>query len=169
MTVHLVKLCVGCDSIEDLASWQAERLKQMKAEKKKPELFHRTFQPASTGKVRFWPYATSATPRRASPMAGAIPLAGNELARTSSTETPSRLATTARLSGGTESPSPPIIRVASPYATRLQSGEGATSHTLSSLTQAPVRSDASMNPSKKASASTETQSSMASSALLSGE
>ncbi len=44
MTIHLVKLCVGCESIEDLASWQAERLKQMKAEKQKPELFHRTFQ-----------------------------------------------------------------------------------------------------------------------------
>jgi hypothetical protein len=44
MTIHLVKLCVGCDSIEDLASWQADRLKQMKAGGIKPELFHRTFQ-----------------------------------------------------------------------------------------------------------------------------
>jgi hypothetical protein len=44
MTIHLVKLCVGCDSIEDLASWQADRLKQMKADRIKPELFHRTFQ-----------------------------------------------------------------------------------------------------------------------------
>lgn len=44
MTLHLIKLCVGCDNIEDLAGWQAERLKQMKAEGIKPELFHRTFQ-----------------------------------------------------------------------------------------------------------------------------
>jgi len=45
MALHLIKLCVGCDSIEDLASWQAERLKQMrKAGQKKPRLFHRTFQ-----------------------------------------------------------------------------------------------------------------------------
>ena len=45
MSLHLIKLCVGCDSIEDLASWQAERLKQMrKAGQKKPRLFHRTFQ-----------------------------------------------------------------------------------------------------------------------------
>ena len=44
MTLHIVKLCVGCDSIEELAAWQTERLKQMKAEKQKPELFHRTFQ-----------------------------------------------------------------------------------------------------------------------------
>lgn len=44
MTLHLVKLCVGCDSIEDLAQWQAARLKQMKADGIKPELFHRTFQ-----------------------------------------------------------------------------------------------------------------------------
>jgi hypothetical protein len=43
VTIHIVKLCVGCDSIEDLAAWQSERLKQMKAEKQKPELFHRTF------------------------------------------------------------------------------------------------------------------------------
>ena len=45
MTVHLIKLCVGCDSIEDLADWQVERLKaRRKAGEKKPQLFHRTFQ-----------------------------------------------------------------------------------------------------------------------------
>ena len=45
MPLHLVKLCVGCDSIEDLASWQAERLKQRRqAGEKHPQLFHRTFQ-----------------------------------------------------------------------------------------------------------------------------
>jgi hypothetical protein len=45
MTLHLIKLCVGCDSIEDLAAWQAERLRQRrKAGEKKPHLFHRTFQ-----------------------------------------------------------------------------------------------------------------------------
>jgi hypothetical protein len=45
MTLHLIKLCVGCESIEDLASWQAERLKQRrKAGEKRPRLFHRTFQ-----------------------------------------------------------------------------------------------------------------------------
>jgi hypothetical protein len=45
MALHLVKLCVGCDSIEDLASWQAERLKaRRRAGEKAPRLFHRTFQ-----------------------------------------------------------------------------------------------------------------------------
>ncbi len=44
MPLHLVKLCVGCESIEDLAAWQAERLKQMKRDGEKPELFHRTYQ-----------------------------------------------------------------------------------------------------------------------------
>ena len=44
MPIHLVKLCVGCDSIEELAAWQKERLAQMKREGQKPELFHRTFQ-----------------------------------------------------------------------------------------------------------------------------
>ena len=45
MPVHLIKLCVGCDSIEDLASWQTERLRaRRQAGEKKPRLFHRTFQ-----------------------------------------------------------------------------------------------------------------------------
>jgi hypothetical protein len=45
MALHLIKLCVGCDSIEDLTSWQAERLRQRrKAGEKRPQLFHRTFQ-----------------------------------------------------------------------------------------------------------------------------
>jgi hypothetical protein len=45
MPLHLIKLCVGCDSIEDLAEWQAERLKQRRrAGEKKPQLYHRTFQ-----------------------------------------------------------------------------------------------------------------------------
>ena len=26
MTIHLVKLCVGADSVEELAAWQASRL-----------------------------------------------------------------------------------------------------------------------------------------------
>jgi hypothetical protein len=45
MTLHLIKLCVGCESIEDLASWQVDRLKQRRAAgEKSPQLFHRTFQ-----------------------------------------------------------------------------------------------------------------------------
>lgn len=44
MTLNLVKLAVGCDSVPDLAEWQAARLRQMKADGQKPELFHRTFQ-----------------------------------------------------------------------------------------------------------------------------
>jgi hypothetical protein len=30
MTVHLIKLCVGCDSVEDLRDWQQRRLAQRK-------------------------------------------------------------------------------------------------------------------------------------------
>ena len=45
MSLHLIKLCVGCNSIEDFASWQAERLRaRRRAGEKKPRLFHRTFQ-----------------------------------------------------------------------------------------------------------------------------
>jgi len=44
MALHLIKLSVGSESVEDLAAWQAERLRQMKRDRLKPELFHRTFQ-----------------------------------------------------------------------------------------------------------------------------
>lgn len=44
MTVHLVKLCVGTDSIEDLAHWQAGRLDELKAAGEPPDVYHQTFQ-----------------------------------------------------------------------------------------------------------------------------
>ena len=44
MTVHLVKLCVGCDTVQDLKDWQDDRLKQLKRAGKTPELCHRTLQ-----------------------------------------------------------------------------------------------------------------------------
>lgn len=44
MPLHLIKLCVGAESIEDLATWQAGRLKAQKAAGIKPHLFHTTFQ-----------------------------------------------------------------------------------------------------------------------------
>jgi hypothetical protein len=45
MALHIIKLSVGTTCIEDLASWQLERLaKQKAAGVKKPRLFHTTFQ-----------------------------------------------------------------------------------------------------------------------------
>jgi hypothetical protein len=44
MPLHLIKLSVGTESIDDLALWQTERVRQMKRDGLKPELFHRTFQ-----------------------------------------------------------------------------------------------------------------------------
>ena len=44
MTVHLVKLCVGCDTIQDLQDWQRQRLKELKRARKPAKLFHRTLQ-----------------------------------------------------------------------------------------------------------------------------
>ena len=44
MTLHLVKLCVGATSIEDLAEWQKGRLRAMKAAGEKPRVVHTTFQ-----------------------------------------------------------------------------------------------------------------------------
>jgi hypothetical protein len=44
MTLHIVKLCVGAASIEDLAAWQAERIKEQKAKGEKPRIFHATLQ-----------------------------------------------------------------------------------------------------------------------------
>ena len=42
MALHLIKLCVGCDSIEDLDEWIAERVKELKRKGKKPEHGHTT-------------------------------------------------------------------------------------------------------------------------------
>ena len=44
MTLHLIKLCVGADSIEDLAEWQGKRLKELKKKRKPLELRHVTRQ-----------------------------------------------------------------------------------------------------------------------------
>ena len=42
MTLNIVKLCVGCDSVEDLAGWQKKRLKDMKARGQTVQLKHVT-------------------------------------------------------------------------------------------------------------------------------
>ena len=44
MTVHLVKLCVGVDSIQELLDWQSGRLKERKKRKLPPVLMHVTRQ-----------------------------------------------------------------------------------------------------------------------------
>jgi hypothetical protein len=44
MTVHLVKLCVGCDTVQELKDWQTEKLKRLKRAGKTPEHCHRTLQ-----------------------------------------------------------------------------------------------------------------------------
>jgi hypothetical protein len=52
MTVHLIKLCVGCDTVSELAEWQVERLAQLRKAGKAPELCHRTLQtPRRRGEV----------------------------------------------------------------------------------------------------------------------
>jgi hypothetical protein len=40
--LHIVKLCVGCESVEDLAAWQKKRLKDQKARGQTPQLKHVT-------------------------------------------------------------------------------------------------------------------------------
>lgn len=42
MTVHLVKLCVGVESIQDLADWQQECLAELRKKKQPLELMHVT-------------------------------------------------------------------------------------------------------------------------------
>jgi hypothetical protein len=42
MPLHIIKLCVGCDSLKDLAGWQKQRLKDQRAKGRKPELMHVT-------------------------------------------------------------------------------------------------------------------------------
>ena len=42
MPLHLIKLCVGCDSIDDLKDWVSARLKEKKKRGQKPEHIHTT-------------------------------------------------------------------------------------------------------------------------------
>src|ERR671917_537917 len=42
MRLHLIKLCVGCDSIEDLQDWVGIRLQEMRRAGEKPEHRHTT-------------------------------------------------------------------------------------------------------------------------------
>jgi len=42
MPLHLIKLCVGCDSAQELTGWIKQRLKQKKARGLKPEHIHTT-------------------------------------------------------------------------------------------------------------------------------
>jgi hypothetical protein len=42
MTLHLIKLCVGCDSVEDLAEWIEYRLAEKKRAGEPAEHFHVT-------------------------------------------------------------------------------------------------------------------------------
>ena len=42
MSLHLMKLAVGCDSVADLVGWIKQRIKQKKARGEKPEHIHTT-------------------------------------------------------------------------------------------------------------------------------
>ena len=44
MTLHLIKLCVGVDSVAELAAWQKGRLKELKKKKRPLVLMHVTRQ-----------------------------------------------------------------------------------------------------------------------------
>jgi hypothetical protein len=44
MTIHIVKLCVGAESIQDLVDWQKSRLAMDRQAGRKPRLVHTTFQ-----------------------------------------------------------------------------------------------------------------------------
>jgi hypothetical protein len=44
MALNIIKLCVGATSIEDLAQWQKERLREQKARGETPRIFHGTLQ-----------------------------------------------------------------------------------------------------------------------------
>ncbi|MCB1501287.1 MAG: DUF1489 family protein, partial [Bauldia sp.] len=42
MTLHLIKLCVGCDSIEDLAEWIEHKRREARRAGRQPEHAHVT-------------------------------------------------------------------------------------------------------------------------------
>jgi hypothetical protein len=41
-TLHLIKLCVGCDSVQDLEAWIRKRLKERKRRRLSPQHVHTT-------------------------------------------------------------------------------------------------------------------------------
>ncbi len=42
MALHLIKLCVGCDSVKDLEDWIRQKLRQKNRRGQKPERIHTT-------------------------------------------------------------------------------------------------------------------------------
>ena len=42
MPLHLIKLCVGCDNVQDLEDWIEQKLKEKKRKGQKPEHIHTT-------------------------------------------------------------------------------------------------------------------------------
>jgi hypothetical protein len=42
MSLHLIKLCVGCDSVSDLEEWIKQKLKEKKRRGQKAEHIHTT-------------------------------------------------------------------------------------------------------------------------------
>jgi hypothetical protein len=42
MPLHLIKLCVGCDTVKDLEDWIKQKLKEKKKRGEKPERIHTT-------------------------------------------------------------------------------------------------------------------------------
>jgi|SRR5689334_20434035 len=42
MALHLIKLCVGCDSVADLEDWIRQKLKEKTRHRQKPEHIHTT-------------------------------------------------------------------------------------------------------------------------------
>jgi hypothetical protein len=42
MSVHLIKLCVGCDSVSDLEDWIKQKLKEKRRRRQRPEHIHTT-------------------------------------------------------------------------------------------------------------------------------
>jgi hypothetical protein len=42
MTVHIIKLCVGADSVEDLAAWQRQRTAEIERQTGRAFLYHTT-------------------------------------------------------------------------------------------------------------------------------
>ena len=52
MPLHLIKLCVGCDSIRDLEEWIEERLAEKRRRRQPPEHIHTTrMQPKRTDEL----------------------------------------------------------------------------------------------------------------------
>ena len=79
MPLHLIKLCVGCDSVADLEDWIKQKLKEKKRQGQKPERIHTTrmvpkrAEELTSGGSLYWVIVARLPAANASSMSAPLP------------------------------------------------------------------------------------------------